>query len=642
LKPKIPEIVDYPCNLSGENLMKKNYFSSVICLLLILTMPLKIWADESPPQTLAELKLAIETIQKETHVPAIGIALVDKNGPVWITGLGLANIENKVPATADTMFRIGSVSKTFSGIAIMQLVEAEKISLNDKLRDVAPDVEFENPWGKTHPVLVAHLLEHTTGWDIHIAEYLTEAPDTTSLKEGLANHPDSRISRWAPGTRHAYSNIGAVVAARVVEHVSGLVFEDYVQKYIFDPLNMSSTTYFETDDYIKNAATLYTNEGQAEYAHMFSRPSSSINSSARDMAKFLSLFTNRGKVGDKQLLTENSISRMERGETTLGAAQDIRAGYGLTLLVESYKKDWFTPFYGHSGGLPGAITDFIYLPETQSGYVFMYNHSNGSAYYRLSEILKAYLLKDKVKPKFEAQPLPEKFRDISGYYQQINSQKSLTDLFTDFDNLVEFSVTENSLNKRYVIGGQEISYITNDKGELVSAYTGLNVVAWVNDPLAGKSLQIAGRLFKKTSALFVFGKLILLVVAILLILSSQLFLLVWIPFQLVRKPIIKSDVKFHFWPIVTSLTLVTMVLIPIMVGGDIQTLTRFPIIGLSIYVLSLLYSVTAILGLYQLFKQRDFGIRPAIYWHSAAARGAHLFVVGYLFSYSLLPFNIWY
>jgi CubicO group peptidase (beta-lactamase class C family) len=620
--------------------MRKRIFKPFACLLLMVTMIADCLAVETLSDPLEELKLAVENIRKETNAPAFGIAIVDKNGPVWVTGLGLASIEKNTAANADTMFRIGSVSKVFSSIAIMQLVETGKLSLNDKLRDLVPDLEFVNPWHETHPVRIAHLLEHTTGWDFHIAEYLKEAPDSTRLKDGLANHPDSRVSRWAPGTRHAYSNLGPVVAAYVVEKITGFEFEQYVQANIFDPLNMTSSSYFKTEEYLKRGATNYTEKGTADYAQIYGRPSSSINSTAKDMAQFLSLFINRGTVNGQTLLSKESITRMERGQTTLGAEQGIDAGYGLTLQTRGYQ-DWHTPFYGHGGFIPGAITDFVYLPETQSGYVFMINDINGEAHSRLSARLRKYILKDLTKPQIEAAPLPKKFSNIDGYYIQINPGGSLVKITSELNNLVELTVSDNGLHQRYLIGGWKETYLANRQGELVSDWTGLPVVALVDDPVEGEAVQIEGSLYKKTSAVAVFGRLILLALSALLFVSSLLFAVLWVPRKLFGKSGSVTNISLRSWPLVASLTLVVVVFIPLMSGDFIQMVSRFPVIGISIFVLTLLYPLLSLISMGNLIKLRNTPFHKGVYWHSVTVTGAHLFLAVYFASYGLLPFNIW-
>ena len=242
-----------------------HYFLKTIVIVVCL-IGFSAQADEQTPKTLEELKTAIEKIRQDTNTPAIGIALVNKEGPYWIAGLGEANIETATKADENTLFRIGSVSKMFAALAVLKLQEEGKLNLNDKVRDLAPEVQFENPWEETHPIKVAHLLEHTTGWDdIHLVEYAYSASDTMSTKEGLDYHPDSRKSRWIPGTRYAYCNAGAAVVAYIVEKITGKKYEDYIADTFFKPLDMPSTSYFQTDLYKQKGATLYTDNKAENY-----------------------------------------------------------------------------------------------------------------------------------------------------------------------------------------------------------------------------------------------------------------------------------------------------------------------------------------------------------------------------------------
>ena len=114
------------------------------------------------------------------------------------------------------------------------LADQGKLSLDDPVHKLAPEVWFENPWEATDPVRVVDLLEHTTGWDdMHLREYAKQAPDSMTLREGLDYDHHSRISRWRPGTRMAYCNSGPPVAAYIVEKLTGQRFEDYVQQNFF-------------------------------------------------------------------------------------------------------------------------------------------------------------------------------------------------------------------------------------------------------------------------------------------------------------------------------------------------------------------------------------------------------------------------
>jgi hypothetical protein len=177
--------------------------------------------------TIKDLKNELEKILKETRTPGMSVAIVRQNKVEWTEGLGLADVASQRKATADTLFRIGSVSKNFAALAIMKLVNEGKLQLQDPVRKLVPEVWFDNPWETTDPVRVVDLLEHTTGWDdIHFREY-AQSGLNLSLMDALNFDHTSRVSRWRPGTRWAYCNAGPVVAAVIVEKISGQKFSDY-------------------------------------------------------------------------------------------------------------------------------------------------------------------------------------------------------------------------------------------------------------------------------------------------------------------------------------------------------------------------------------------------------------------------------
>ena len=178
--------------------------------------------SQSPPQSIAELRQQIAKILKDTKTPGVSVAIVHRDGPEWVAGIGTADVATGRAATADTLFRIGSVSKGFASLAVLMLVNQGKLSLDDPVRKLAPEVWFENRWESTDPVRVVHLLEHTTGWDdIHPREFAKQTPPTVGLREAFDYDHRSRISRWRPGTRMAYCNAGPAVAAYIVEKITG-------------------------------------------------------------------------------------------------------------------------------------------------------------------------------------------------------------------------------------------------------------------------------------------------------------------------------------------------------------------------------------------------------------------------------------
>ena len=233
-------------------------------------------------------------------------------------------------------------------------VEDGLFDLETPVRELAPEVGFTNRWEGTHPVTVAMLMEHTAGFDdFHFLERAVDDPDIT-LSDGLAYHPHSRVSRWKPGTYTSYSNSSPSIAAYVVEKITGQDFEDYVRERVFDLLGMESSTF----RYPHDAALMakgYEADGvsEANYYHTIFRPSGGLNTSSREMARYLRMMINRGTLDGVRLLAPETIVRMETPTTTLAARAGFTDGRGLgnsTSIVNGHL------FHGHNGGGPGFVS----------------------------------------------------------------------------------------------------------------------------------------------------------------------------------------------------------------------------------------------------------------------------------------------
>ena len=202
--------------------MRKLWFSALILpflatLAFAADKPAQPKPDKpKPAQSIPELQQQIQKILADTHTPGVSIAIVHRDGPEWVTALGKADVASNRDATAWTLFRIGSTSKAFASLSILKLVREGKLSLDDPIHKLIPEIGYDNPWESTDPVRVVNLLEHTTGWDdMHLREYARDAPGM-SLREALDYGRSSRFVRWRPGTRMAYCNTGPAVAAYIV------------------------------------------------------------------------------------------------------------------------------------------------------------------------------------------------------------------------------------------------------------------------------------------------------------------------------------------------------------------------------------------------------------------------------------------
>ena len=396
--------------------MKVSFFP-LILLLLSATVPAAQKVEKArPAQSIAELQQHLQKILSETHTPGLAVAIVHSDGPEWIAGLGKADVATGRAVTAQTLFRIGSTSKAFASLSILKLANQGKLSLDDPVRNLVPEVWFENRWEANDPVRVVNLLEHTTGWDdIHLREFAFDAPPSMDLRRALEYGRDTRVSRWPPGTRMAYCNTGPAVAAYIVQKITGQPFEEYVQQNFFIPIGMKTATYFKPSP-LSNAI-LYNDIGKSPYRYwnILYRPSGAVNASAEDMAAYVQFYLDRGKVNGRQVMPAADIDRMESPSSTWAAKAGLKNGYGLSNYWSV--RDGFT-YHGHDGAVLGGLTDVGYMPDYGVGYFYSINSSNSTAYNEIGRAIRAYITLKLARPAVpDPGSLPTDVHDFMGFYE---------------------------------------------------------------------------------------------------------------------------------------------------------------------------------------------------------------------------------
>jgi CubicO group peptidase (beta-lactamase class C family) len=596
----------------------------------------------SPPSNIEELKASIKEVMQEKNVAAVGVAMIDENGPVWIGSLGFANLENQIPADEHSLFRIGSTSKMFVALSVLQLVEQGKLSLDDKVRDLVPDVEFENPWSDTNPILVSHLLEHTTGWDdLHLVEYANNDPTPISLKEGLDYHPHSRVSRWIPGSRASYCNSGPPVAAYIVEKITGQTFEDYVQDNFFDPLGMKSATYFLDDKVKQKGVTLYDNGNHPQdYWHIIMRPSGSINASPTDMAKFLAFYLNRGKVNGEALISHASLERMESVKTTNAAKVGQQSGYGLNN-YSSIHKSWV--YREHNGGVNGGLTELSYLPEANLGHVIMINSGNGEAFKQISQLIRNYetRLLIPVTPE-SGLTLSEKHKAIAGLYYPINSRQKMGYFIDRIIKAQSFHVEGNKLVHQSIFGADKNQYYAVSEALFHSDDNEITTLSIASDPLVGDVLHLNSTVYKPTNSLLAYGQLLIMGVWIVTVVSSILFSFVWGIRKLDGKIAKGGATRIRTWPLLASLSVVSFIILFISGASDpFKNLGEPTGYSIGIMLSSMAFAIFSFVSLYTAVKERHTPMNRVVYWYCGLSSVLHFVVALYLWWFGVVGMMTW-
>ena len=249
-------------------------------------------------QNIDRLKSKLDSLMTKYNIPGVALAIVTKDSILYMGGLGYADIESQKPVDAHTLFRVGSISKSFVALGILKMVEEGKLSLQTPVKEICPALKIDNPWEETHLLRVVHLLEHTGGLnDPHFNDYYLEGDPEIPLMEGLKVSKHYLKLRWPPGQYRSYSSAGYMLAGIIIEKITGQKFEDYLKKEILRPIGMTKSTFRLNTETEKFLARGYkANYQPSKFWHTYSRPAGSMISAASDMAKFLQFMLNKGRV----------------------------------------------------------------------------------------------------------------------------------------------------------------------------------------------------------------------------------------------------------------------------------------------------------------------------------------------------------
>ncbi len=597
--------------------------------------------EPKPAQSIGELQQQLDKILKDTHTPGVSVAIVHKDGPEWVGAVGMADVASNRPATADTLFRIGSTSKAFASLSILKLAREGKLSLDDPVRKLAPDVAFENRWEDTDPVRVVHLLEHTTGWDdMHLKEYAKDAPGwdlRTALEYGRA----SRVSRYVPGTRMSYCNTGPTVAAYIVEKVTGQRFEDYVRQNFFDPIGMKTATYLKPDPAL--ATTLYHGDGKTPYPYwnIIYRPAGSINASARDMAPYVQFYLNRGTVNGVVVTPAEDMDRMEVPRTTWAAKEGLKAGYGLSNYWAFM--DGFV-YHGHNGGVEGGLTEMAYMPEFGAGYFFSINSGNGEAFGKISKAIRKYLTLKLQRPAVPAAaPLPADAQDWAGWYEPTAVRPELMHFLA---RIMGFQRVQFRDGKMIITGvngtatfvpvsGRQFRYVDkNDPPEPVAT------AALVTPNSDGRFIFAGGPLHRVPTAL-AWGQLALVAYFVLAVAAIVLYAPVWMIggfFKRRRRP---AERAMRIYPLLAVLSLIAFVVI-VQVGGSdfIMRFGNLTAWSAGLCLATIAFAVTVIMAVWSAGTSKE-GVRRGVRVFSSIVSLGLLVALFYLAYWGIIGLRTW-
>ena len=364
---------------------------------------------------------------RDKHIAGATVSIVQNGKTLLSKGYGFCDLKTQTPVNGDsTLFRVGSISKLFVWVSVMQLVAQGKLNLEADVNQYLRD--FKIPEAFSRPVTLKNLMTHTAGFeDRLIGLFGTGASSMKPLGELLKHELPERVR--PPGVDASYSNHGAAVAAYIVEQVSGMSFNSYVEKNILRPLHMDHTTFRRPLP--RNLESLVSKgygfddgefvEKPFEYVPLY--PIGGAAGTAADMTKFMVAILNFGKLNGFQMLDSGTMELMERpAHRHHPAVNPMRYGFidlslnGITVI-------------GHAGDTFWFHSLMALYPEFHTGIFISFNTDTGAETY--GDVLEAFTERYFPKrPLRKTMPIDKKHLDrFAGAYRANRHQQNDRDVF---------------------------------------------------------------------------------------------------------------------------------------------------------------------------------------------------------------------
>ncbi len=372
--------------------MKRTFFLFLLATSVTQAQPL------SDTVTLTAFMDGVMTATlRDKNIVGATLSIIQNGKPLLVKGYGFSDEEKRVAVRPDRdLFRIGSISKVFTWISVMQLVAQGKVDLNADINSYLKDFKIEDTYPE--PITLKHLMTHTPGFeDRFIGLFGRDSASMRPLGEVLKDEMPERVR--PPGSYASYSNHGTGLAAYIVEQVSGLSFNDYVEKNILIPLGMKQTSFRQplpkALDSMMSKGYKYNNRyivEKFEYVPLY--PVGSAATTATDMIPFMRALLENGKVNDVTILDSATLALMKTpAHRHHPAVNPMRHG-----LMDVSRGG--VEVIGHGGDTFWFHSMMALFPQTNAGFFLSFNTDTGGGVYL--DVLNEFM--DRYYPAAESKP----------------------------------------------------------------------------------------------------------------------------------------------------------------------------------------------------------------------------------------------
>jgi CubicO group peptidase (beta-lactamase class C family) len=334
-----------------------------------------------------------KALLEKNKVVGMSIALVKNGKIIYSQGFGFQDKEKKIKADENTVYRIGSCSKSFTALSLLQLQEKGLVNLSSPIQNYLPELKIHSRFSNQNPIIISSLLSHTSGLtsDILNGFFCDNPPSMDWLIEQL-----NLCTMSAPANyQHSYSNVGYGILGKLITSLSHQDYGQYLQENIFEPLQMTSSFVDDTNNTSPNMSIGYVDKKAVDETQIRDQAAGLIASSVNDMSKYVMMLLARGQGPNDDFISSASIEEMQQNATAnLTLPTSSEWGYGLyseNLTFGTDKDTTVVKMIGHGGDTWAFHADFKYIPELNIGAIVLTNTDNGASIANAKRLLGIYL-----------------------------------------------------------------------------------------------------------------------------------------------------------------------------------------------------------------------------------------------------------
>ncbi|MBL8429737.1 MAG: beta-lactamase family protein [Dechloromonas sp.] len=319
-------------------------------------------------QTQKYLSWLVDREMAQNEITGISIALVDDQKVIWQQGFGYSDLENRIQATPETVYRAGSIAKVFTAAAAMQLAEQGKLNIDQPLANALPEFSIRSRFPNTDPVTPRNIMCHHSGLPSNfLLGLFVREPDRF---DSVVSHIRDEYQTFPANYVFSYSNLGMALLGAAIQKLSGEPFDTYMAQRFFQPLGMTQSSFVP-----RPIAKAYDRNKEIEVFSLRDMPAANLLSNVVDLSQFLKMQFADGKAGDIQVLSAASTQEMVRIQNK-NFPMTFGQYVGLGWMMSGIDVPGGGSVASHGGSLPDSHSMMAILPEHKLGVVVLSNSSS--------------------------------------------------------------------------------------------------------------------------------------------------------------------------------------------------------------------------------------------------------------------------